>query len=115
MTLTQTITELSHETNPTAIRNILQDFARRVIHTQRRQRETYPQDLQIHPGDRPRVKRSTTKILAMLRRRPRTNAELATISSRYGARIHDIRRAGYIIESTRIGGSRWLYTLRGDK
>lgn len=52
-------------------------------------------------------------ILAMLRARPQTNGALGRVSYRYGARIMELRRAGYAIESRMINSFYrvWLYTL----
>ena len=42
-----------------------------------------------------RLSRQCREVLDMLRIRPRTNAELAAITHRFGARIWDLRKAGY--------------------
>lgn len=44
------------------------------------------------------------KILALLKRKAKvTNRELNHICFRYGARIYDLRKLGYIIETSREG------------
>jgi len=52
------------------------------------------------------------KILARLMRGPATNGQLAKYTLRLSARIMDLRKAGYDIESKNIGGNTWLYRLR---
>lgn len=44
------------------------------------------------------------KILALLKRKAKvTNRELNQICFRYGARIYDLRKLGYVIETNREG------------
>ena len=75
-----------------------------------------PRDWGVSSAERPRLSRQCWAILERLRQGPATNAELAEISIKYGARISDIRHAGYVIkliEYDRITG-RGLYELAKD-
>lgn len=40
-----------------------------------------------------------------------TNHELNEVCYRYAARIHELRKAGWVIESKRIGAGIWRFTL----
>lgn len=51
-----------------------------------------PRDPKVGPAAWPRLTRQSNDILDMLRRGRQTNASLAGVTSRYGARIFDIRR-----------------------
>ena len=42
---------------------------------------------------------------------PATTLELSAIALRFGARVHELRRRGFEIESKRLGGGLWLYRL----
>jgi len=56
------------------------------------------------------------RILRRLRRGPVSNLELARITLRYGARIYDLRRQGYVIETEARGESGiTLYVLKGPR
>lgn len=44
---------------------------------------------------------------------PATNAELSEITLRYGARIHQLREIGYLIETKHEGGGTYSYIYRG--
>jgi hypothetical protein len=50
-------------------------------------------------------------ILERLRLGPATGGDLAAICSRYGARIHDLREAGHVINKERAGRMSWRYSL----
>jgi hypothetical protein len=54
-------------------------------------------DHRISQAERPRLSRQSMAILERLERGPATNAELAEISIKYGARLSDCRKAGYVI------------------
>ena len=60
--------------------------------------------------------KSVAAVLAALRSGPKTSDELAVICSthRYSARIYDLRRQGFGILSTPLGGGRWLHRLTHD-
>lgn len=72
-------------------------------------------DPHLADADVPRVTGQAARILEMLRERPRTNMELAAITPRYGARIFDIRKAGYRIETveSRDGTGVVWYRIKG--
>jgi len=74
---------------------------------------TLAADPNIHPGDRPLAESMTDTILSLLIAAPAgvTNAELSVVCSRYGARLHDLRSAGYRIVTTRDGACRYRYRL----
>lgn len=58
----------------------------------------------------------TTKILKMFKERGRlTNTELNRVCYRYSARIHDLRKDGYVIASQRLHGGLWEFVYRGEK
>ena len=58
-----------------------------------------PADPSVTAEERPRLSRQCVIILGMfVVRNERSNAELASMSFRYGARIHDLRKAGYDIQ-----------------
>ena len=44
---------------------------------------------------------------------PATNAELNEITIRFGARIHELRKIGYLIKTERKRGNTYLYTHTG--
>lgn len=56
-----------------------------------------PRDPNVPPEAAPRLTGQSRAILAMLRQRPRTGAELATVTHRFGGRLYDLRRAGCAI------------------
>jgi hypothetical protein len=63
-------------------------------------------ELARHDGSRERV-------LARLQQGEATNLELAAICLRFGARILELRRAGYPITAEPAGRGVWLYRLTG--
>jgi hypothetical protein len=50
--------------------------------------------------EEPRLSRQSLEMLARLKEGPATNAQLTTIAQRFGARIHDLRAAGFQVEIT---------------
>ena len=63
-----------------------------------------------------RLSSQTRQIVALLKRGPATNAELATISLKYTSRVSDARHAGYdirVIERDAKSG-RTVYQLCGE-
>jgi hypothetical protein len=48
--------------------------------------------------EEPRLSRQCQAILARLKEGPASNSDLMRIAQRFGARIHDLRGAGYAIE-----------------
>lgn len=63
------------------------------------------------PADVARLTGHNLEILNLLKLRPATNRELATISLKYTGRISDLRRAGYEIVNQRLDGGLTRYTL----
>ena len=63
--------------------------------------------------DIPRLSHHSTLVLSALRTGPKSNMELAAISHRFGARICDLRKAGYNIVTIplRDGSGRVTYRL----
>ena len=59
-----------------------------------------PVDPRVPREEWPRLSRQCAAILEALRAGPKNNAELARIALRYGARIKDLREAGYRIDLT---------------
>jgi hypothetical protein len=62
-------------------------------------------------------RRDTSKalVLARLEQGPATNEELNDICFRYGGRIFELKRAGYVIDKTHVEGGLWVYTLKGRR
>jgi hypothetical protein len=70
-----------------------------------------PCDPNVEPQDVPRLSRQSKKILERLMWGPATNSDLGLIAQRFGARIHDLRKAGYRIKKTPIGDGLVKYEL----
>ena len=72
--------------------------------------------LEAHQGGKPEPARFTGQrgeILAMLQRGPATNVELSKIGLRFGARLKELRDAGYqIVIVSEVGGV-VTYALKG--
>jgi hypothetical protein len=51
------------------------------------------------------------RILDRLEQGPATNIELNAIAFRFGARIFELRAAGYVIQREQLGRGKFLYTL----
>lgn len=74
------------------------------------------------PGDSPavaerkRLTRQATRVLELLREGPKTNMELVPITMRFGARIFEMRRRGFVIDTDVIDRAAGLvlYTLRKE-
>jgi len=60
-------------------------------------RTILPSDPKVTPQEAPRLSRQSQAVLDFLRGGGAWNHELAHIAIRYSARIHDLRRAGYVI------------------
>lgn len=74
-----------------------------------------PADPHIDPIDKRRVSRQAMAILSRLREGPATNGELLQIAARYGARIHELRKAGYQIpDPVRVSGGTFRYELKQE-
>lgn len=112
--LHNTALRLSTISDPAEIEQELQHFARAVLEAWKSQPadDILPQDLNLRrPADRRLAKNASAEILRMLRQGPCSNRQLSRVTSRYGARIHDLRRAGYNIRSRQIGSHLWVYQL----
>jgi hypothetical protein len=62
--------------------------------------------------DRERVDNARARVLARLKDGPATNHELNGLAFRYGARIHELRRDGLVIDAEPKGQGVWVYTLK---
>lgn len=65
----------------------------------------------VPAGDEVRLGKQHYAILAMLRAGPATNVELATIGQRFGARLLELKQAGYAIVKAQEGPGLYRYTL----
>ena len=59
-----------------------------------------PVDPHLTDEEKPRLTRQCIGVLERLRCGPATNKELVQIATRFGARLLDLRRAGYDIQIT---------------
>jgi hypothetical protein len=70
----------------------------------------------VSPGvpaqDKARTSAQRQAILNRLRQGTATNMELVTISHRFGARLKELRDAGYPIATISLGGGLFRYELR---
>jgi hypothetical protein len=64
------------------------------------------------PEERARRTSAKERVLARLRLGPATNIQLNELCYRYGARILELRRAGYDIETRPIEAGVYQYTLK---
>ena len=74
-------------------------------------------DPRLADEERPRLTRQCLAVLERLRQGPATTMELIPISTRFSARLHELRKQGWIIETDRIDKASGvsLYTLKGKK
>lgn len=70
-----------------------------------------PTDRKVHPEDAPRLSGQSLKILERLKIGPATNIELYEICLRPGARVFDLKAAGWNIKSRRNPGGTWTYWI----
>lgn len=72
-----------------------------------------PVDTHLVEEEKPRLSRQSEQILALLEDGPATNVQLMQVAQRFGARIHDLRHAGYDvrIESRNRATGLVTYTL----
>jgi len=63
-----------------------------------------------------RLTRQQASVVARLREGSATNMELIPISTRFSARIYDLRKLGYVIETSVIDRAKGLtlYTLKSE-
>lgn len=66
--------------------------------------------------DKPRLSAQCVRVLDRLRRGVATNQELAGIANRFGARLWDLRKAGYGITTSEAkdGSGLCFYRLTGE-
>jgi hypothetical protein len=107
--------QLAQETNATEIERILRKLTRLIVDAKVNAGRTdtiFPQDHKMEIADRSRCKLHSKQILKRLKRGPATNHELTRYGMRVAARIHDLRKAGYLITSIRIDNhGTWEYRL----
>jgi hypothetical protein len=65
----------------------------------------------VDDRDRARLSRQCLALLARLRQGPATNVELSAVAMRFGARLEELRRAGFCIEAKRGDGGVFTYRL----
>ena len=68
-------------------------------------------DPNIEPEDKPRLSRQCTRILGRLQSGPATNIELNEICFRYSARLHDLKKAGFVYGKEKVEKGVWRYWL----
>ncbi len=76
-----------------------------------------PRDPNVPEAAKPRLSRQSVEILKRLLEGPATNQDLTKVSHRFGARIYDLRKAGYAIEcydEDHASGLAW-YRLSQEK
>lgn len=86
----------------------------RLFDTSPDMRPIAPVDPNVRKDDVRRLSRQCQDILEILRKGPATNKDLAAVGFRYGARIHDLKAAGYTIAITHGVGGLNTYTLTGE-
>jgi DNA-binding CsgD family transcriptional regulator len=69
-----------------------------------------PADPNAHPEAHARLTRQSREILDLLKQGPQTNLTLLGIAQRFGARLHDIRKAGYDVDTKLTDPQRGIYT-----
>lgn len=69
------------------------------------------------PIQSPRLTRQQAAVLARLQQGPATNVELMPLSMRYSARIFELRKAGWIIETDYIDKAAGIcqYAFKGKR
>ena len=67
-------------------------------------------------AERKRLTRQASLVLDRLRIGPATNMELIPISTRFSARIHELRKQGFVIDTEYLDRARGLvlYSLRKE-
>jgi hypothetical protein len=73
-------------------------------------------DPHVTAEEKPRLSRQSAQILAALRSGPKSNSELMAIAQRFGARLFDLRQAGYTVDvvSRDRETGRVVYALAGE-
>ncbi len=70
-----------------------------------------PCDPNVEDEERPRLAAKCSDVLERLQQGPATGRQLEKICNRYGARLHDLKNAGYPWEKKKIDIGLWLYWL----
>jgi len=65
----------------------------------------------VDTDEQTRRRSAKVRVLDALRRGPQTNVDLNAICYRYGARIHELRAAGYVITRTPAGRGVFVYRV----
>lgn len=69
-------------------------------------------DPSVLDSDRPRLSVACVRILERLKHGPATNLQLENFGGqRFGARLHDLRKAGVIWKREHVEGAVWRYEL----
>ena len=68
----------------------------------------------VESEDKPRLGKQQAAVLERLRKGPATNMELLPISARFSARIHELRKAGFVINRANLGDGLFEYSLGKD-
>jgi hypothetical protein len=68
-------------------------------------------DRNVSDDDKPRLTGQNAAILERLKYGPATNAQLASLSLKYTARVSDLRAAGYTVTCERQPGGVCIYRL----
>lgn len=71
-----------------------------------------PVDPHLEAEELPRLTRQCLKILERLQQGPATNTELIAIAQRFGARLHDLKKAGYKIATERSDVEAGIFVYR---
>lgn len=69
----------------------------------------------VDPRDKERLGKQQLAVLNRLEQGPATNMDLVEITHRFGARIKELRDAGFCIDKERGDGGIWIYTLGSDR
>lgn len=73
-----------------------------------------PLNSTVDPYDDKRLSDQQQFILDSLRQGPMTNVELSRIGLRFGARLKELRDAGYRISKEQTDRGLWTYTLEAE-
>lgn len=73
-----------------------------------------PVDPHVLESDKPRLRGASLRVLERLREGPATNLQLIGPEcggSRFGSRLHDLRKAGVTWKREHVSGAVWSYRL----
>lgn len=66
----------------------------------------------VAPADRVRLSRQHHQLLERLREGPATNGDMLAMGiQRFGARLHELQKAGCVIAKESLGKGLWQYTM----